>query len=386
LRATRVALANFEERRATLTQPFPTMVMGVATKPRDTFILNRGDYAQPTEKVTAGTPGFLPPLPEGATDDRLGLARWITMKANPLTARVAVNRLWKQFFGTGIVGTPADFGSQGEWPSHPELLDWLAVDFVESGWDVKRLVTMIVTSATYRQSSVATPAALERDPQNRLLARGPRFRLPAELVRDAALKTAGLLVEQIGGPSVNPYTPFDLWREVSHYGSTPATAQTFVQDHGDKLYRRSLYTYWKRTAPPPNMAAFDAPNREVCTVARGNTNTPLQALVLLNDTQWVEAARMFAERILAQKGNDAARLRWAFAEGLARVPSEKELAVLAGTLQRERARYAKNETAARAFLAAGEAPRDARLPVAEHAAWAQVAVLVLNLSETVTRN
>lgn len=386
MRATRVDLANLEDRVAALTQPFPTMVMNVAAEPRDTFILNRGDYAQPTEKVTAGTPSFLPPLPEGASADRLGLAQWITMKANPLTARVAVNRAWKQFFGTGIVGTPADFGSQGEWPSHPELLDWLAVDFVESGWDVKRLVTLMVTSATYRQSSVATPAALERDPANRLLARGPRFRLPAESVRDAALKTAGLLVDQIGGPSVNPYTPFDLWREVSHYGSSPATAQTFVQDHGDKLYRRSLYTYLKRTAPPPNMAAFDAPNREVCTVARGNTTTPLQALVLLNDTQWIEAARAFAERILAHKGNDAARLRWALAEGLSRPPRENEIAVLTATLRRERARYAKDETAARAFLSAGESPRNASLPPAEHAAWAQVAVLVLNLSETVTRN
>ncbi len=386
LEATRIALANLQDRLAALTQPFPTMVMNVAAKPRDTFILNRGDYAQPTDKVTAGTPGFLPPPPEGATPDRLGLAQWLTMKSNPLTARVAVNRVWKLFFGTGLVGTPADFGSQGEWPSHPELLDWLAVDFVESGWDVKRLVTLIVTSATYRQSSVATPAALERDPSNRLLARGPRFRLPAEFVRDATLKISGLLVPQLGGPSVNPYTPFDLWREVSHYGSTPATAQTFVQDHGDKLYRRSLYTFWKRTAPPPNMAAFDAPNREVCTVARGNTTTPLQALVLLNDTQFVEAARAFAERILAQKGNDTARLRWAFAEGLSRAPEEKELAVLTATLKRERGRYAKNEPAARAFLSAGESPRNAGLTPAEHAAWAQVAVLVLNLSETVTRN
>jgi hypothetical protein len=362
------------------------MVMNVAAKPRDTFILNRGDYAQPTDKVTAGTPGFLPPLPEGASADRLGLAQWLTMKQNPLTARVAVNRVWRLFFGAGIVDTPADFGAQGEWPSHPELLDWLAVDFVESGWDVKRLVTLIVTSATYRQSSVATPAALERDPANRLLARGPRFRLPAEFVRDSALKTAGLLVPQLGGPSVNPYMPFDLWREVSHYGSTPATAQTFVQDHGEKLYRRSLYTYWKRTAPPPNMAAFDSPNREVCTVARGNTNTPLQALVLLNDPQWNEAARAFAERILAQRGDDAARLRWAFAEGLSRAPDDRELTVLTKTLARERARYAKNEAAARAYLSAGESPRDLRIAPAEHAAWAQVAVLLFNLSEAITRN
>jgi hypothetical protein len=299
---------------------------------------------------------------------------------------VAVNRFWKLLFGAGLVATAADFGSQGEWPSHPELLDWLAVDFMEHGWDVKRLVTQIVTSATYRQSSVASAELLERDPANRLLARGPRFRLPAELVRDQALQVAGLLVPRIGGPSVNPYLPFDLWREVSHYGSTPATAQTFVQDHGEKLYRRSLYTYWKRTAPPPNLAAFDAPNREVCTVARGNTTTPLQALVLLNDVQFVEAARVFAERIVPRQGGDVARLQWAFAECLSRPPSGPELAVLQSALQRERSRYAQNEAAARAFLAAGESPRDERLPVAEHAAWAQVATLVLNLSETVTRN
>jgi hypothetical protein len=307
------------------------------------------------------------------------------------------------------VATAADLGSQGEWPSHPELLDWLAVDFREHGWDVKRLVAQIVLSATYRQSAIASPEQNERDPQNRLLARGPRFRLPAEFVRDQALKVGGLLVLRVGGPSVNPYLPFDLWREVSHYGSTPATAQVFVQDHGEKLYRRSLYTYWKRTAPPPNMTAFDAPNREVCTVARSNTNTPLQALVVLNDVQFVEAARAFAERMLAPgasgrrgdgetergrggeagkggEGDDQARLRWAFAECLSRPPTERELGVLSGALQRERARYAKNEAAARAFLAAGESPRDERIPAAEHAAWSQVAALLLNLSETVTRN
>ena len=398
LRAARVERANLEERIAVLTQPFPTMVMGVADKPRDTFILNRGDYAQPTTKVTAGTPLALPPMPEDATADRLGLARWLTMRGHPLTARVAVNRVWKMLFGIGIVGTPADFGTQGEWPSHPELLDWLAVDFMEHGWDVQRLVTTIVTSATYRQSSAATPEQLERDPQNRLLARGPRFRLPAELVRDATLQIAGLLVPRVGGPSVNPYTPFDLWREVSHYGSTPATAQTFVQDHGEKLYRRSLYTYWKRTAPPPNMVAFDAPNREVCTVARGNTTTPLQALVLLNDVQFVEAARVLAQKGMHEgvrewgsegvrgKGGDDARLRWVFSECLSRPAEEAELAVLRAALQRERKRYAANETAARALVAAGESARDERLPVVEHAAWTQVASLLLNLSETVTRN
>jgi hypothetical protein len=386
LGAKRVALANLEEQLAVLTEKFPTMVMNVADKPRDTFILHRGDYSQPTKKVNAGTPEALPPMPEGAPSDRLGLARWVTMKGNPLVARVAVNRFWKMFFGTGLVATPADFGSQGEWPSHPELLDWLAVELVECGWDVKHLVRLIVTSATYRQSSVADSGSLERDPANRLLARGPRFRLPAELIRDNALKVSGLLVSRVGGPSVNPYTPGDLWREISHYGSTPATSQSFVQDHGEKLYRRSLYTYWKRTVPPPNMVAFDAPNREVCTVSRAGTTTPLQALVTLNDTQFVEASRAFAGRILAHESGDAGRLRWAFLEALSRPPSDHESRVLLRALGRERGRYRLDEAAALAYLGVGESPRDPGLPPAEHAAWAQIAAALLNLSETVTRN
>ncbi len=386
LQRTRIDLENLEERLATLTQPYPTMVMNVSAKPRETHILNRGDYAQPGEIVTAGTIAALPPMPEGATADRLGLAEWITMKSNPLTARVAVNRFWKMLFGIGIVGTPADFGAQGEWPSHPDLLDWLAVEFMDSGWDVKHLIKLIVTSETYRQLSAATPEMLEHDPQNRLLARGPRFRLPAELLRDGALKTSGLLVNRVGGPSVNPYTPGDLWREVSHYGSTPATAQTFVQDHGGKLYRRSLYTYWKRTAAPPNMTAFDAPNREVCTIARGNTTTPLQALVMLNDPQFVEAARAFAERMQHHAGDDLAKLRWAFLESTSREPKPAELKVLQSALARERSRYMAHENTALITLGVGESPRDQKLPPAEHAAWMQVATLILNLSESVTRN
>jgi hypothetical protein len=386
LHGARIELANLEERLAVLTQPFPTMVMDVASKPRDTFILHRGDYAQPTEKVTPGTIAALPPMPEGAPADRLGLARWITMRSNPLTARVAVNRFWKIFFGTGIVGTPADFGAQGEWPTHPALLDWLAVEFMESGWDVKHLVRLIVSSETYRQSSAASPELLERDPQNRLLARGPRFRVPAEFIRDTALKVGGLLVPRVGGPSVNPYTPGDLWREVSHYGSTPATAQAFVQDHGERLYRRSLYTFWKRTAPPPNMMAFDAPNREVCTISRSNTTTPLQALVTLNDPQFVEAARAFAQRILQRATDDAARLHWAFQEATSRAPEPAEVDVLKSALARERERFRGNPERAAEVLSVGESPRDPAIQPAEHAAWMQLASLLLNLSEVVTRN
>jgi hypothetical protein len=382
----RVDLANAQERLAARTEAFPTMIMDESNEPRDTFILARGDYLQPTEKVEPGVPAFLPPLPPAAPSNRLGLAEWVVMPENPLTARVAVNRIWRLFFGTGIVATSADFGAQGEWPSHPELLDWLAIDFQESGWDVKRLVRMIVTSAAYRQNSATTAEALAVDPDNRLLARGPRLRLPAEFIRDGTLKTSGLLVDWIGGPSVNPYLPGDLWREVSHYGSTPATAQTFVQDHGEKLYRRSLYTYWKRTMPPPNLTAFDAPNREVCSVSRSITTTPMQALVLLNDVQFVEAARNFAERIVYVDSADEARMKWAFRECLSRDPSKKEMGVVQGLLDRERLRYAAKPDLALDLLANGESPRDESIAPTEHAAWTQVAALMLNLNETITRN
>jgi hypothetical protein len=385
-RPQRVELANLEERVAVLTQKFPTMVMDQSAKPRETRILRRGDYSQPTDKVSAGTPAVLPPAPEGVPPNRLGLAEWVTMPENPLTARVAVNRVWQMLLGTGIVRTTADFGARGDWPTHPELLDWLAVDFREHDWDTKALVRKIVLSATYRQTSATSAEVLARDPGNRLLARGPRFRLPAEFIRDSALKVSGLLVERLGGPSVNPYTPGNLWREISHYGSSPATSQTFEQDHGEKLYRRSLYTYWKRTVPPPNMAAFDAPNRETCIVARPTTTTPLQALVMLNDVQFVEAARAFAERIVSQSGDDGVRLRWAFEECVSRVPTDAELAVLSAALSRERQRYAADEAAARLYLENGESPRNEKIPVPEHAAWSQVAALLLNLSEAVTRN
>ena len=386
LASTRIDLANARERLATRTEKFATLVMDTAASPRETFILNRGNYADPRDKVTVNTPSFLPPLPEGAPANRLGLAQWTTMPTNPLTARVAVNRFWQTLFGAGLVRTAADFGVQGDLPLHAQLLDWLAVDFVEHGWDVKRLIKMMVMSDTYRQSSETTPQELERDRDNRYLARGARFRLPAELIRDNALAVSGLLVTDLGGPSVNPYTPGDLWREISHYGSSGASAQSFHQDHGDKLYRRSMYTYWKRTQPPPNMVNFDAPNREVCTVDRANTNTPLQALVLLNDVQYVEAARAFAQRIMQQSGDDSTKLSWAFLQATARVPKTRETEVLARALSRERAHFAVNEVAARELLAHGESARDDTLPISEHAAWTQVASLLLNLSETVTRN
>jgi Protein of unknown function (DUF1553)/Protein of unknown function (DUF1549)/Planctomycete cytochrome C len=408
LEATRIDLQNLNERIATLTQPHPTMVMNVSGKPRETFILRRGDYSQPADKVEAGTPQALSLKLEDLPNNRLGLAKWIVDRRNPLTARVAVNRLWQTFFGIGIVSTPADFGSQGQWPSHPELLDWLSVELMDHGWDLQHVIRLIVNSQAYQRSSnsaaeplasggsrgsVSDPTLVRganhdnsTDPQNRLLARGPRFRLSAESVRDVALHVSGLFVDRIGGPSVNPYTPGDLWREVSHYGSTPATAQTFVQDHGEKLYRRSMYTYWKRTAPPPNMMAFDASNREVCTVTRAGTTTPLQALVTLNDVQFVECARAFAQRIMLHDSDRDARIRFAFQACLSRLPSDKELTIVQGALSKELKRYSENIEAAKQCLSAGESPRNVQLDLAEHAAWTQVASMLLNLSETITRN
>jgi hypothetical protein len=318
----------------------------------------------------------------------LDLARWMTQPDHPLTARVAVNRIWALFFGQGIVKTTADFGSQGSWPSHPELIDWLAVEFVESGWDQKELIRKIVSSATYRQSSEATPEELERDPDNELLARGPRFRLAAEFVRDQALSLSGLLVPRVGGPSVQPYQPPGLWKEVSHFGSTPATKQVFVQDRGEKLYRRSLYTIVKRTSPHPSMAAFDAPNREMCITERGVTNTPLQALVTLNDPQFAEAARVFAENLLQESGDgdERQRLQVAFEKITGRLPADAEINALASFLTDEFSRFEQDHEAAALAVAVGEAPLDETLPVVDLAAWMQVSALLFNLSETLTRH
>ncbi len=270
-----------------------TMVMQEMSTPRETHVLVRGQYDQPGETVTSDVPACLPSLAAGAPRNRLGLALWLVDAGHPLTARVAVNRLWQQFFGVGLVKTVNDFGSQGEAPSHPELLDWLAIEFVRSGWNVKALQKRIVMCAAYRQSSRARRNWSQRDPENRLLARGPRFRLPAELIRDQALAVSGLLTDKIGGPSVKPYQPEGLWEAVSYNGD-----YSYEQDHGSDLYRRSLYTYWKRQSPPPALLAFDAPTRETCVVQRSRTNTPLQALVLLNDTTYIEAARVLAQRAM----------------------------------------------------------------------------------------
>ncbi len=366
---------------AQLLMPLTTVMMMKDTA-RDTFILNRGSYNSPTEtKVTQGTPSVLPPMATDAPTNRLGLARWLFQDDHPLTSRVAVNRYWQMLFGTGLVATPEDFGSQGDYPSHPELLDWLAVDFRESGWDVKRMLKQLVMSATYRQSAKVSPELYARDARNRLLARGPRFRLQGEFIRDNALMLSGLLNTEMGGPGVKPYQPPGLWAEVGLSGKP-----NFVQDHGNKLYRRSIYTYWKRSAPHPPMQIFDAPTREKCTIRRPRTNTPLQALVTLNDVQFVEAARNFAQRIMLEGGESAEeRLAFAYIQAIAREPTESERSALLSVFAAATDHYSANAEATKQLLEFGESKHDESLDATELAAWTIIASSILNLDETLTR-
>ncbi|HWB06204.1 MAG TPA: PSD1 and planctomycete cytochrome C domain-containing protein [Verrucomicrobiales bacterium] len=388
LREPAAQIAKLREELAAEKKRTPTvMVMQQMEKPRDTFILTRGQYDQHGEKVQPAVPASLGAQKPDAPKNRLGLARWLIDPQHPLMARVSVNRFWKNIMGTGIVKTVNDFGSQGEWPKHPELLDWLAVEFRESGWDVKHMVRLIVTSAAYRQSSKVTPELLERDPDNRLLARGPRFRLAAEEVRDTALAVSGLLTGKIGGPSVLPYQPAGLWEDLnSRTDSRNWSAQFFVQSHGEDLYRRSLYTFWKRTSPPPQMLTFDAPDREVCTANRERTNTPLQALVTLNDPQFVEASRKFAERMMREGGETSAdRVKFAFRIATARAPNDHELTMLLSLFEKAKVRYSAQPEQAMKLLNAGEAKRDESLDVTELAAWTMVASTILNLDETITK-
>ncbi|MBI1915380.1 MAG: DUF1553 domain-containing protein [Planctomycetes bacterium] len=373
------------EERARLFESFPTtMVMVELPKPRDAHLLIRGQYDRPGEKVTPNVPAILPPLLERrgvsppVRPDRLALARWLVNGANPLTGRVVVNRYWQMFFGTGLVKTAEDFGLQGESPSHPELLDWLATEFVRVGWDVKAMHRLIVTSATYRQSARVSAELIRRDPSNRLLARGPRLRLSAEMLRDQALFVSGLLAERVGGPSVKPYQPKGLWEELA---SIP-----YKQDQGESLYRRSLYTFWKRTVAPPSMMTFDATAREACTVNRSRTNTPLQALTLMNDVTFVEASRSLAERILREGGaTPGERLAWAFRVATSRPPRPAELAVLRAGLDYHRAHYRQDRAAATELVRQGESKPDSRLDVGELAAYTTVMGLILNLDEVLSR-
>ena len=362
-----------------LTAQPEVMVMEELREPRPSFILDRGIYSAPTERVTPNTPSRILEYPENLPENRMGLAQWLMHPDNPLTARVIVNRYWQLFFGNGIVSTPADFGNQGALPTHPELLDWLAVYFRESGWDIKAFQKMIVMSATYRQSSVPTPEEIEKDPANILLARGPSYRLPAEMVRDNALAASGLLVPEIGGPSVYPYQPEGLWQELATRNATE-----YVQDTGQNLYRRSMYTIWKRTTPPPSMITFDAPERSLCTVKRQKTSTPLQALVLLNDPQFVEASRILAEKVIREQGEDLdAQITYVFRAMTSQHPTNKELAVLKKLYYDEVEAFKNDKQAAIELLEVGDTPYDHNLPLPEVAALTLVTNTAMNFDEAV---
>lgn len=379
-------LAAAKQARDACANALPQLrVMADVPEPRPTHILVRGDYRSPGELVSPGVPKALGKLPDGLKPNRLALARWLTEPQHPLTARVLVNRLWQMLCGVGLVKTSEEFGSQGERPSHAELLDWLAVEFVESGWNVKHMLRLIATSATYRQSSKLSPGLLELDPENRLLARGARFRLPAETVRDNALAIAGLLdrARPAGGPSVKPYQPGDLWREFAYGDSAD---KTYVRDKGADLYRRSVYTFWKRSILYPSYAMFDAPNREVCTARRPVTNTPLQAYVLLNDETFVEAARVLAQKVSAAPPEDfAPQLHRAFQLALARAPSAAEAATMENLYREMLAVYRREPAAAAKLLAVGDSPPLAGADPASLAAWTCVANAILNFDETITK-
>jgi len=388
-------LAESRKQREKLEKQVPTtQIFREAKKPKPAHILTRGEYDQKAEQVERATPEFLPPMPEDAPRDRLGLAQWLLMPEHPLTARVAVNRLWQQVFGTGLVKTAEDFGSQGEPPSHPNLLDWLAVDFRDNGWDVKRLMRQIVTSAAYRQSSRATPELLQRDPENRLLARGPRYRLDAEMLRDQALAVSGLLVEKVGGPPVKPPQPDGLWKAVAYVGSN---TMNFKADTGPgKVHRRTLYTFYKRTAVAPQLSTFDAPMRESCVMRRERTNTPLQALLMMNDPQYVECAQALAAWAMSEAGasSDAGKdggkaediARAMFDRCVLRDPTAAELNALVAAYRDHLAAFSDDRSAAEELVGVGStAPADS-LPATELAAWTLIANTLLNMDEVICKN
>jgi hypothetical protein len=358
-----------------------TMIMEELPKPRDNFVLIRGQYDKHGEKVPTGLPAVLPPLPAGAEMNRLGLAKWIVDPSNPLTARVQVNRLWEKFFTIGIVKTSENLGTQADAPSNPALLDWLATEFIRRHWDLKAMQKLIVTSAAYRQASTVTPELLERDPENRLIARGSRVRLPAESIRDQALAVSGLLVDKIGGPSVKPYEPANLW-EGNRFGNLAK----YVQDKGEGLYRRSLYMFWKRTANPPNMTVFDMPSREYCVLKRSRTDTPLQALDLMNDPTYLEASRVLAEHMMQDGGSTPVdRITYAFHRATCRNPTGVELRILLGGFKKQLDRYREDPKAAETFVSVGDWPRDAKLDVSELAAYTMTCSVILNLDEMVNK-
>ncbi len=377
---TRVQLASTKASRDRLKKEIPTMLVSQSVKPRQMRVLPRGNWLDESGDVVAASfPGFLASKAEKELS-RLDLADWMVSASNPLTARTFVNRLWKQFYGTGLSKVLDDVGSQGEWPTHPELLDWLAVEFMESGWDVKHLVKTLVTSQTYRQSSVASDYLKEKDPFNRLYARQTAFRLDAEVVRDVALSVSELRVDQLGGPSVKPYQP------AGYYAQLNFPTRTYQADKGASQYRRGVYTHWQRTFLHPSMKAFDAPSREECTAERSRSNTPLQSLALLNDPSYVEAARVFAERIMSCDGEAiGAQVRWAFTEAVCRKPSTREVKILTELYQESAERFADDKEAAEALLGVGGAPASGDCEPAELAAWTMVSRAILNLHELITR-
>ncbi|HIO65450.1 MAG TPA: DUF1553 domain-containing protein [Planctomycetes bacterium] len=379
-------IQTLEKESASLNGMIPTtLVAAERMERRPARILNRGQYDHPVgDPIEPDVPAFLPPLPDDFPKNRLGLARWLTDPQHPLLARVTVNRIWQQLFGTGIVLTAEDFGSQGEWPSHPELLDWLARDFVDEGWDLKRFIRSLMMTETYCQQARITELDRTQDPDNRLLSRGPRFRMDAEMIRDQALFLSGQMVEKMGGPSVKPYQPDGLWKAVGYSGSNTVK---FNKDSGDKLYRRSIYTFWKRTSPPPYLAILDAPNRETCVVRRERTNTPMQALLLLNDIQYVECFRHMAARIHRDhpgKG-DPEKLEqlWRMATG--RTPEANELAEISEFLTEMLGYFGTNIEAANQLLSVGDSPPGDTIDPAEHAAWTMVCSLIMNLDEVITK-
>lgn len=380
--------APFEKEKNEIEKAAPiTFVMADLPKPRESFVMLRGAYDRPGQKVTRNVPSFLPQLKEnedGSDYDRLDLANWLVSRENPLTARVAVNRVWQQFFGTGLVETSADFGSQGQPPSHPELLDWLAMQFIDDGWDTKRLVRRILTSDAYRRSSKTSPELLLADPNNRFLARGPRLRLDAEVLRDQALFVSGLLVPTIGGPGVKPYQPANIWEPV---GFGNSNTRYYKQGTDEDLYRRSLYTFLKRTAPPPFMSSFDAPNREQSCSVRQRSNTPMQALQLMNDVQHVEAARAFAQRIIKEGGKTAKmRIRWGWRTVTSREPNAKEVQIALGALKQHQQRFKKDKDSAKELIGFGDSEPGESFRTPQLAAYTLLANLILNLDESVNKN
>jgi hypothetical protein len=381
----REQLGKISREREKLDAAIPrTYVTRELKQPRAAYILKRGQYDMKGDQVFPDVPAVLPRLPADAPRNRLGLAQWLIDSKHPLTARVTVNRFWHYHFGTGLVKTVENFGSQGDSPSHPELLDWLATEFVASGWDVKHLHRLIVGSAAFRQSSVVRRDLQDKDPENRLLARGPRFRLDAEIIRDAALAASGLLVEKAGGHGVRPYQPEGIWEAVAYPTSTTAR---FSQDAGEALYRRSLYTFWKRTAPPPTMTLFDAPSRESCRVRRERTNTPLQSLALMNDIQYIEAARKLACRLLHEGGKTVdQRIAFAFRLATARFPDAQECHLLRDLFQKNIDWYQTRAEEAAKLVQVGESKNTETVPAPELAAWTMVANAILNLSETISNN